>query len=372
MPRRRPPRGFQERLVGAIESMIPGTLGGRVSNASPVVHSEVSAVTQGGVGTVGQGSGVDFYEDQFDLPVDGAQDLTLTYEPILYSEHVVLRGLRQRRGVDWTRDGRTVSILSAMGALTDDAVDVAYAYLSGAPVEPSNADIPSVPVARASTGVSHAGISSVTTPAFTPGAGALLIVTAHIYDGTGANSAITASDTLGGLTWAEVTTGYTTNGRGDNFKTSIFWAVAPSSPTSGTVTIAAGHGSMWITVGNVLEVASNFNPTTPIAQYATALYENSAGDGSTGHTLTATLASVPTGPVVAVLGQFYDDFGAVQPGDDPDFTHLDYFQGLSSLDIEVDASYAVGEQSVTWSGLTAGSASTGWTYWFNGLLVEIQ
>lgn len=35
-------RAFQQRLTGAIESMIPGTVGGRVAGASPVRHTPTS------------------------------------------------------------------------------------------------------------------------------------------------------------------------------------------------------------------------------------------------------------------------------------------------------------------------------------------
>lgn len=39
MPRRYPRKPFPQRVAGSIESMIPGTVGGRVANASPVRRS---------------------------------------------------------------------------------------------------------------------------------------------------------------------------------------------------------------------------------------------------------------------------------------------------------------------------------------------
>lgn len=136
MTRRRAQRVFPQRVVGAIESMIPGTVGGRVSNASPVVggSSDVDASVQGGVATGGQGAGTDvFFRDRFVLAADGAQTVDLTYLPTDYSEHVYLNGIEQDEGTDWSRMNQTLSLLTSMAALTGDVVEVRYAYASDAP-----------------------------------------------------------------------------------------------------------------------------------------------------------------------------------------------------------------------------------------------
>ena len=66
--------------------------------------------------------------DTFTLAADGPQDLLLTYTPVDGSEHVYWNGLQQRRTTDWTRVGKTVSILGDE-ALVDDVIDVEYAYI---------------------------------------------------------------------------------------------------------------------------------------------------------------------------------------------------------------------------------------------------
>lgn len=140
MPRRRSPKVWQERVVGAIESMIPGTVGGRIANAGPIggESSSARASIQGGVATVAQaGSDSYFEEDPLTLTADGAQDVALTYEPVEFSEDVEISGLAQTRGVDWTRDGQTLSLLTAMDARAGEVLTVQYAIRSGAPVDPS-------------------------------------------------------------------------------------------------------------------------------------------------------------------------------------------------------------------------------------------
>jgi hypothetical protein len=118
--------------------MIPGTLGGRMSNASPARDdSNVRAAIQGGVATASQAGTADGHQnDAFDITVDGPQDLTLTYDPEENSEHVYLRGIEARKGTDWTRTGRTLSLLAPLDVRDGDAIDVLYEYASGAPITP--------------------------------------------------------------------------------------------------------------------------------------------------------------------------------------------------------------------------------------------
>lgn len=152
MPRRRSPLVFPQRVSRAIEAMIPGTVGGRVANAGSVggESSTARATISGGVGTIGQGSGISFKHDTF-TAAGGAEDLTLTYEPIEDSTHVyriptgTSEGSYQSEGTAYTRDGQTLSVLAGMGSAAGDIIDVRYAYLSGAPIAPPELQPPPPP-----------------------------------------------------------------------------------------------------------------------------------------------------------------------------------------------------------------------------------
>lgn len=152
MPRRRAPRVFPERVVSAIESMIPGTVGGRVSSAAPITGSDVDAADAGALGPAELGSGIDFLRDRFALTAAGVQDLTLTADPLTDSEHVYLNGLEQDRDTDYTLDGQTVSVLAPMSASIGDVVDVRYACLSGAPITPGAVELGENTFGTTSTG----------------------------------------------------------------------------------------------------------------------------------------------------------------------------------------------------------------------------
>lgn len=91
----------------------------------------------GGGGSAGSSSAspVLFANDQFVLTAVTPVTLILTYLPIVKSPHVELNGLGQQEGVDYTIDGPTITLLTAVAAI-DDLVDVRYAYLTDVPVEP--------------------------------------------------------------------------------------------------------------------------------------------------------------------------------------------------------------------------------------------
>lgn len=59
--------------------------------------------------------------------------LTLVYTPLFDSEHVYLNGIEQDKDLDYTVSGRTITILSTMGVLAGDKIDVKYAYLPSEP-----------------------------------------------------------------------------------------------------------------------------------------------------------------------------------------------------------------------------------------------
>lgn len=126
MPRRRSPKVWQGRVVSAIESMIPGTMGGRISNASPVGgDSEVQASIQGSAGGgIAAASAGDSKsaKDEFPVAATPASTYTLSAIPtrsdLGSSLHLSISGLEQREGTDYTVDYTT-------GIVTLDASIVA-------------------------------------------------------------------------------------------------------------------------------------------------------------------------------------------------------------------------------------------------------
>lgn len=163
MPRRRPLRVFPERVASAIESMTPGTLGGRVSSAAPVVSTDVAATIGGDAGVTDLASGAVGWTDEFDIASDGEQTVDLTYLPISdRGIHVELNGLQQRRDVDWSRADQELTLLAAMDVRTGDSVDVHYAFRFGAPVVPSDEPVAEGEAFVQVSPANHANASSVT------------------------------------------------------------------------------------------------------------------------------------------------------------------------------------------------------------------
>ena len=223
--------------------------------------------------------------------------------------------------------------------------------LSMGPVAPTS-PVTLIPSTSVVTGAVH----SATTPSFTPAASSLLVVPASLSG----SPSVAVTDTLGGLTWHQL---YGL----PSYRVVLFWAIAPSSPTAGTITLTAANSSTYFTVGDVIQVTSGFTAASPIAQSTENDVSGSGGSGTT--TLTATLGSTATGINIALLAQSYDNTSPVAPGADPDFTHLEFVQGVNSFDMDVDTSWSTAQQSVTWTSLHRNSGG----FWFyEGILIELQ
>lgn len=109
-----------------------GASGGRYASARPWYdRGTLASQNIGALEDLAYGSSKPWDEDYFDLDSDGAQTVELTYLPLDRSLKVFLNGLFLRKGTEWTRDGKTLSILSAAGALTDDVLGTHYWYLEG-------------------------------------------------------------------------------------------------------------------------------------------------------------------------------------------------------------------------------------------------
>jgi hypothetical protein len=135
--RQRAPSDPLSRLAEGVRAQrTPGA--GRFFAASPV-FAQQAAAAQAMAGMTSSSSGaVQFWNDDiYDITADGPQDLTLTYLPIEQSLHVELRGVKTRKGEDWTLSGNVLSLLGPLDVRIDDVVTTEYAFLSGLPVPPA-------------------------------------------------------------------------------------------------------------------------------------------------------------------------------------------------------------------------------------------
>jgi hypothetical protein len=133
---KRAPRARLQSLVEGIDRQ--GTGGARsVANAFPVAaYTFAIGEAQAGATLGGAGEAAKWYDEDFTLASDGAQDVTLTFLPIEYSEDIKLNGVGAERTTEWTRSGQVVSLDAALDARTGDELTVHYQYLLGSPVEP--------------------------------------------------------------------------------------------------------------------------------------------------------------------------------------------------------------------------------------------
>lgn len=83
-----------------------------------------------------------FFDQEWTLAAAAAQAKPLIYLPLPYSEHVLLNGVRQTRGTDFTIAGQTLNVLAAMDARVGDLLAVEYAYSGGVPTTPANGVAP--------------------------------------------------------------------------------------------------------------------------------------------------------------------------------------------------------------------------------------
>lgn len=225
MTRRRPARVWAERLAGSLESMVPGTVGGRVSNAGRVPAAS-SAVSRGVAGSGVPASDVAFQLDTF-TAAGGAEDLTLTFLPMAESEHVYLNGVFQDEGTVWTRDGVTLSLLSGMGAVAGDLVEVRYAYDIGAPISPATAGVISDDFDRADSATTLNPASDGGTWTVDPG-GVFGIDGSRAYNVSGSGGTPTPGTPTVYMAWRDAETNAV------NFEVDIF--------RSGT----SGASALWI------------------------------------------------------------------------------------------------------------------------------
>lgn len=186
---------------------------------------------------------------------------------------------------------------------------------------------------------------SVATGSFTPTGDALLLVYfTGIYNaGSGGPYGLSVSaDGFGTLSWTEVAD-KGSGGAGSYARTWCAWAIAPSSPSAGTVTIAFTGEASRYAVG-CLEVATGYDATTPITTTGVA--------EATTSTLSVTLGATPaaTSAVIGVVTS-HTHTGDITPG--TDFTELSDFGIGGGQQVKAQTQYdiAAADTTVDWSGL---------------------
>lgn len=116
-------------------------------------------------------------------------------------------------------------------------------------------------IAQTDIATSASAVNSVVTASFTPGASSLLVVSVEAeWDGTAGVGTI--ADTLGGLTWTNIT-----NFNDSNFgKFAAWYALAPASPSAGTVTVAFNATAGTRRFAVVVDEVTGADTSTPVTQ----------------------------------------------------------------------------------------------------------
>lgn len=212
--------------------------------------------------------------------------------------------------------------------------------------------------------------TSISGSNFTPPANTLLLVTASWLLLNGATSTTTGiSDTIGGLTWTEITNGWhvqTLSGSSTPAKASIFWAVTGASPPSGHFTIFSGGNT-----SKHLEVIKIPGAKTSSPIGVTGFADLSGTNGASAQNLTVTTTGSPASDG-CMIGMLASSITSSAPGavtDDANFTRLFDATGGNFTTSYIDCVYNLhGADSVTWA---VGSTTS--QFWFlDGILVEVN
>jgi hypothetical protein len=179
--------------------------------------------------------------------------------------------------------------------------------------------------------------AAITSAAFTPAARSLIIVAVSSFTASG-TGAVTYSitDTLGGLAWSKVES--TNGGTGNAATATLFYAIAPASPGSGTVTVTpstTGAGTFGAYV-RVFGITGNAT-SSPVAATGTSA------------TATVALSTAPAATSEVVV------LGTAGQGSDPATTQP---PGVTALDTDVHS----GSYTYTTIGYKNGSASQSNTF----------
>jgi hypothetical protein len=174
---------------------------------------------------------------------------------------------------------------------------------------------------------------------FTPTASSLLLaVYAHR---SGASNALTIADTLGTLTWTQYTRNVDAGGH--HIRVSIFWAIAPASPSAGTVTVTS-DGNVARTLLRVWQDTS-IDTGSPIRQNKSGI--------SSASTLSYTFDSAPLSTnacfaaVCSVLSTGDIAAGATWSELEETATAV----GSSDIDLEIQDRISSTSTTIDWSNL---------------------
>lgn len=187
------------------------------------------------------------------------------------------------------------------------------------------------------TAVNTGTSAAATTASFTPAANSLVIVVVSSFTASG-TAAVTysISDTLGGYSWTKVEA--TNGGVGNATTATIFYAVAPGSPTAGTVTVTPSSTGLasWGMLVQPFQITGNAT-SSPVAATGTAA------------SATVTLSGVPASTSEVLV------LGSAGQGSDPASTQP---SGMTALFTDVHS----GTYTYSTAGYKNGSASQGNTF----------
>lgn len=190
------------------------------------------------------------------------------------------------------------------------------------------------------------GPSSIVSDTIAPSANALLLAACMIVDASpGTAEGASCADTLSGTgSWTTVGPFNITSDNGRYVSVTLFYAIAGSSPGSGTITITYTEGASRSVA--IFNEVTGHDPTTPVAQ--------SAGNTGLGTTLTVTLGGSPASDSM-VFGFVADEYwpsANITPGSG--FTELSEIgSGGPSARVDGQSQYDIDSADTTcdWSTL---------------------
>lgn len=200
--------------------------------------------------------------------------------------------------------------------------------------------------------------------AFTPAANTAIFVAAE-WNEPSAPTTTGISDTIGGLTWTEITNGWhsmTSGGSTRYAKTSLFWAVTGSTPPNGKITVTSSAAC-----------AITFKPfTVPSANSSSPVgnqgFANVTSSFTAPASVTGSVANSGAGLVVAVLGLGGVTVDPTAPTEDTNFTRVVFYGGAAPVRAFVDIAYSHAAHTATWTP----AAWTSQFQYYDAILVEIN
>jgi hypothetical protein len=207
--------------------------------------------------------------------------------------------------------------------------------------------------------------NSVTSSAFTPTAGRLLVVATSSEDpaanlSVGHGEILLSQTHAGTWSWTSITKYYVTAGATFNEQITLHYAIVPSTPGSGTMTFTFNTGSApqdrqrVIFIANFYEI-TGIDVAAPVTQNITGLAT------TTSQTITLGATPATSSLVFGALGDSFSGSGFTNIAPPTGYTELNEDKGSTSGAINLETAYKNGSAAagLTWTNISSGNFGSG-------------